>query len=1104
MDLTLSFGGVDFHLSAYAPESTSSRNETPIVCVKEHVRSNDDKSNGSGVAGIVAELSNFTGELLISMKKRTTSNWNELTETSEEEDDTKTKLGRERGIDMSLLDTTTRTTIQAIEPKFIQKDIQVANVSRSVMKERREIPQPDVELFSDTTTSDEDVTKTIDGVKNDEFSQENLRGLRPISEMHECLMEDDYNESTIGLEYDINSMEYEITSVPKEEDTSPLSLAAGIGMQENKSVVKRNVSLVGNSDNKVVKDVVTKDVVTEDNAIKMKGSTDESKTDKELGQSKSKNLFVFGGGGAGGKKKSKNIYTRHISNTPVKTVVSQKMVFHELCSTVKTNTLELDEMLMSNPSLAGERDSLGLFPIHYLLQNAYFPHFDQDDSGDFIKKLIKFYPDALLEKDKKGNIPFVEPIIKWIGWVHECERIKSKDSRGMFGGEAKRHDDEEDPDEKYHDIYPRGFEATPFVEWILDILSWSLEHMVAPSEVAPASSLVSKKGNQGAESIMLAGRIASIPHFVRTILLIDNSDTRDRIMKMSIFKRVAFREESISNWLVDMIESDGIPAERAVVYLEYLSTMTFTEFARKRQTQPSDYRYFMARRSILFSKLSQYETMIPSLLVLDRVYVEKAATTLIVHNILNQTLAQPFIVSLMIIDLVLTIVNLIAFRALALSYGIILQAPNSEDAFRNRKYTVAGVFLLNIYMLMRELSSGTALAQLSWNVCISSFRDMWRQLELVKIICVFWSLYEMNAGGSYTKSLLTFTILLTWLSLFNDMKSMKSQLATYILSITFIITDVFWFLVIMLMIVFMTADLSVVNKANTDPGGLNLPGICITDDPHGPVGGLMNALSWTENDGFCTVDLKNRYFKNFAVMLGDFSYEDDYSVDNGSKIIFALLGILVIVIFLNIMIALVTEAYLKCQEITETVFGTARLKYTSERIALQISLAPRKRKSPLDFDWWGTVLFRILFYGSVIFTTSFVQYCIFCRIFLNYERESFGFVEEPRAFFTVLWITLSFFLGISTLTFMYNVYTTFSSDGKEIDAIVQKFLRHYPQRVFLSVVNIIGLTPEKLDIENTEDRIEALSETIEDSIQLSENRIMGAISVMEQRLAVKA
>lgn len=247
--------------------------------------------------------------------------------------------------------------------------------------------------------------------------------------------------------------------------------------------------------------------------------------------------------------------------------------------------------------------------------------------------------------------------------------------------------------------------------------------------------------------------------------------------------------------------------------------------------------------------------------------------------------------------------------------------------------------------------------------------------------------------------------------------------------------------------------------------------------------------------------------KSFAVMLGDFSYDDEYSSDKGAQLIFLVLGLVVIVIFLNIMIALVTEAYLNCQETQETVFGKARLQYTSERLALQKALEPRIRKSPLDFEWWGAVVFRTLVFGSIFVTSTFVLILLNFRVFLNMDIQSYGLVEEvdglDRRIYSVLWSVLSFILTVSIFTLAYNVFKTFSSRGKEVDEYLQKLLRNYPSTAFLFVVDAIGLTPDKSDITIPENELNAYFEEIEDAIQASENKIMGAMSDMEQRLAVK-
>jgi len=466
---------------------------------------------------------------------------------------------------------------------------------------------------------------------------------------------------------------------------------------------------------------------------------------------------------------------------------------------------------------------------------------------------------------------------------------------------------------------------------------------------------------------------------------------------------------------------------------------------------------------------------------------------------LNRALGQPFVFSLMVIDFILTYIFLIAFRALAFSNGVVLKVPDAAEEFHNIHLTKKFLLFLTLYFVVREVSTYISMAFISLRICLASMKDGWNIVEMVKLFCVLLSLYMIHIESSNISVLLTITGGLLWLSLLRVLKALNTHMATHILSTTFIIKDVFWFLIIISIVVAMLADMIFIDKANT-------PGECYIENisPDWRNG-------WSTN-GICDPrNMYSRYITNVAVLQGDFTLTD-YTYSAIGRMILITFWVFVTVIMLNVMIALVNASYIKCAAAEEKLFGSARLRFAAERICLQNALCPTERKSLLDIKWAGRVLFQFVVLGQLIVTISFVLFMVVYNVVFKVDLKSYALIEIDSHWhmYTFASIILGFILFASMLTLLYGALTKYLPPCRRTSVWKQNSERKGSMQFFWInsydwIVSYIGYNPDQNESKDDEEdiwlvHVRYLENSIDKALKDSEQRVIQKVEATEERL----
>lgn len=421
-------------------------------------------------------------------------------------------------------------------------------------------------------------------------------------------------------------------------------------------------------------------------------------------------------------RKRRQAASRRLYNTTITTTTSSYPTrLHALCddpqATLSALMTRLDRDDGDDPTSAVRvTDVRGRLPLHVLgdCESRLTTPAGKKIATAVALRLLQMHPEALVTADEQGFFPFVSLIAEWMEWTFATHHNKEKETRAAVGPKltlpwkaSTGGDDEtmQSPNVMASSsLFARGTPAydtrirvfpTPEiwdeVEWCLTVLSTAMDELGGKNGRFDASSPVindddDKRGDfadssssgprqqrAGKKPDRLRRDVAShlitvLPNLIKCVLLIptEGGETRRRLLKLSIFRRLFLCEESVGEWLTCMLRKTGAPSRRAVDFLQYISETDVNDYTGGfRPTTVEDVRRFHDERDGVFNAVNELESTMGSLVVLQNKETERAATTNVIWHIMGERLGRPFVLGLVLTDLVLHIALMLAFRSTA-------------------------------------------------------------------------------------------------------------------------------------------------------------------------------------------------------------------------------------------------------------------------------------------------------------------------------------------------------------------------------------------------------------------------------------------------------
>jgi hypothetical protein len=473
---------------------------------------------------------------------------------------------------------------------------------------------------------------------------------------------------------------------------------------------------------------------------------------------------------------------------------SFETALHELCSQRDVALRHLMDALVEDPGAASALDVKGNLPLHILSENEELlsTRYGREDAHDFALELIEAYPESLVIRNNDGRVPFTALIVDWVRRTYERHEDKESSGRGRAPHPFSLHHLTPGGTSTYnskdvlHDgntgvpsatptsrSLPLEVVVHPAVEWNFSMLSLGLDHIHGKyTRGRPRSRHVSRTS-----AAALAINVATIPELIKTLLLVEDLKVRRRILELPIMRRVLLRHESAGSWIVSMLRRKGNPSKRAIDYLVELSALTLTDFTGSFRTpRPEDIDAFNEERTQVFKVVEELEDLIQSLVVLEDKQLERAASSEIVWRTLTLSLSRPFIVSVIVIDLLLHVGLMVAYRGLLLldytpAYLSRLDSPTPLSLSSSSLPTEwdeliqkGVVVAVCTQFFLRKAAEGIMFARISFSVFKSYFFDFWSLLEILCIVCACASIPTLGLQAHYEYPIFkAFVLGLLWL-----------------------------------------------------------------------------------------------------------------------------------------------------------------------------------------------------------------------------------------------------------------------------------------------------------------------------------------------------
>ena len=351
---------------------------------------------------------------------------------------------------------------------------------------------------------------------------------------------------------------------------------------------------------------------------------------------------------------------------------------HELCARSYVTLEELWDCNNRYPHALRVQDSRGRYPLHILSENetllATSPNAGQQTATVFCNHLMNEFPTAILVPDCNGYLPFFSIVSDWLDWAHDQQKLSRDDYTARSDLDADKPMFYPGGSSSGRLWFPR-VEMWEEVEWCFAMLSTEMDvlgrNATLPTYQQAQRSSVDKKKRMSIDrkgderTNLVESLIHRLPRLLPTVLLVedDGVDSRLRALEMTIFRRILLCPEMVGMWLIDMLNYGGIPAQRAVDFLWMVSHTTIDDYtggfgAALRR----DWTNFETSRQTVFDEVSELKGIVATLVTLSAKEMERASSTPVIWHSMGNKLSRPFVLGLVLIDLVLHITLMFTFR----------------------------------------------------------------------------------------------------------------------------------------------------------------------------------------------------------------------------------------------------------------------------------------------------------------------------------------------------------------------------------------------------------------------------------------------------------
>lgn len=358
-----------------------------------------------------------------------------------------------------------------------------------------------------------------------------------------------------------------------------------------------------------------------------------------------------------------------------------------------------------------------------------------------------------------------------------------------------------------------------------------------------------------------------------------------------------------------------------------------------------------------------------------------------------------------------------------------------------------------------------------------------------------------------------FVVGLLWVKVLTFLKVVNKQMATFILAVIQILLDLRYFAVVMIVVIFMFADM--VSHEIVGSGaricGLELNLLFLWQ---------MRIAVSTKDDGafclslaneaggqlqgpirdFCSSNPGDSILRVYSIVIGDYSL-DDYEITLGMTILFVILTLICVIVMLNVLIAVISDSYMKAKIESAVLFGRARVTFVAQNEALETFLRPGT--NPFDgvtaiespgamFIFFGRVL-RWLVLIILIVTAAYAFVFLADRMYVGFRN---GIPVVSLIILFVFLIILAPALWILCLFVIPVAWVSERTAGcfPAIDRFTRRIVK-------FTASNVLGLGDPNKSFTNSESEGDEFEGDLMGRLKYMEKDIKSEILNAERRLA---
>lgn len=390
--------------------------------------------------------------------------------------------------------------------------------------------------------------------------------------------------------------------------------------------------------------------------------------------------------------------------------------------------------------------------------------------------------------------------------------------------------------------------------------------------------------------------VASVPLFLKSVLLIDDTEAMTEVLNSSLVRHVVVDKRSINVWLCAMLTNTKEVKVRAVTFLKLLSRLTLTDLAASSQSpdrfSAKEMERFTTLQEETFNAVYVMPGFVPAVLELGGLTIENISTTSVMRYITDRTIRKESVFFVLILDFFYSLFLLMGYR-LNVEFILFYQDVNGPEYYNEHTYISTSIRGIAGYFFIKEaltlLSLYMTSPKLAKRYCTSVFNII--DFASVAMLLLTEGALTTNPNlidnEGFAASL---TVILLWLKLMGAFKILNSAFALFLTAVDEVMKKVKWFLLFLFMITFMFSD-----AARTI--------VAARGDCRGRIDMDLYLM-----DEFCSDNLFSIIIRMYSVVVGDVNLQD-FQSSSAMVAIFVLFTFFSIIIILNILIAIIIDSY---------------------------------------------------------------------------------------------------------------------------------------------------------------------------------------------------